>query len=618
MNERNNRKLDAMSHIDDELIEKSTQKRIFLLKRAKKRKTRRNIFISVGASAASFFMILGVILAIVLLFSNIPVYTGMTVSGEPPVAAVQETVAMPKVYPRTGVTAGAMRVTPFTALTGGLDLLSEETSDVFEETTDVFEETTDVFEEYTDIFKDHTDTSEETTDATEKRKIAYHATVGEDIYITVHIDNPENFAILQFTLNGKVYNSYMFEEGSDMENLVLKYNVGNEPGYFEYTIDAIKYVDGTEIKDVRMKGDRTITVAVEGKDPFVVRAQSIKVTALSVSATFTFDDKYGLIEKSDGHVYAVIFKGDHRIDTDSLDNALAKQEITSDNRQEFCFEGLEPQTEYTAAIVVECDLYNGNGSILQVIYSRTFTTQSIIKFDNDKTYVAQDTIYFDTVMAYDQDAFGAITKAELLNFEGSVVAEGDGSTRSFEGLDLGSYNVRITYTYMAADGTEQVASVVSDDLTLAPHGIALEGTLIECDINPELLDMRGPIICLVPADEGGRVFAAMDGVVTYNYEMARGIISGENTGFTTFFDITYTLQDKKPYTIRYVGLDMVPKELEIGTEISAGDFIGVAKNTEACTAQETHVHIVASGWPENTVEKLFEKGYFVISEGSKS
>ena len=34
----------------------------------------------------------------------------------------------------------------------------------------------------------------------------------------------------------------MFEEGSDMESLILKYNVGSNSGIQEYTIDAIKYI----------------------------------------------------------------------------------------------------------------------------------------------------------------------------------------------------------------------------------------------------------------------------------------------------------------------------------------------------------------------------------------
>ena len=54
----------------------------------------------------------------------------------------------------------------------------------------------------------------------------------------------------------------MFEAGSDLETLILKYNVGDTIGMQSYTIDAIKYVDGESIKDVRMEGDKTVSVLV--------------------------------------------------------------------------------------------------------------------------------------------------------------------------------------------------------------------------------------------------------------------------------------------------------------------------------------------------------------------
>lgn len=76
----------------------------------------------------------------------------------------------------------------------------------------------------------------------------YYATPNQDIYISIHIDNPDSYEILSFTLNGKKYTGYMFEEGSDMETIILKYNVGNTSGIVSYTIDAIKYVDGTPLR----------------------------------------------------------------------------------------------------------------------------------------------------------------------------------------------------------------------------------------------------------------------------------------------------------------------------------------------------------------------------------
>lgn len=90
----------------------------------------------------------------------------------------------------------------------------------------------------------------------------YYADLGEEIFITIHINNPDNFEILSFTLNGEKYSSYMFERGSDMENIIIKCNVGRESGEHNYTIDAIKYVDKSAIKDVIIRGNKTIKVVV--------------------------------------------------------------------------------------------------------------------------------------------------------------------------------------------------------------------------------------------------------------------------------------------------------------------------------------------------------------------
>ena len=94
----------------------------------------------------------------------------------------------------------------------------------------------------------------------------YYADLGEEIYINVHIHNPDEFEILSFTLNGEKYSSYMFEDGSNMETIIIKCNVGNESGTKEYTIDAIKYVDKQAIKNVILEGDKTITIHISNNE----------------------------------------------------------------------------------------------------------------------------------------------------------------------------------------------------------------------------------------------------------------------------------------------------------------------------------------------------------------
>ena len=76
----------------------------------------------------------------------------------------------------------------------------------------------------------------------------------------------------------------MFQEGSDMEHLVLKVNVG----LTEYTIDAIKYVDGIVLKDVRMEGEKTIRVMVSTQE--VLSLESLKVSTDGVQFSFLWKE----------------------------------------------------------------------------------------------------------------------------------------------------------------------------------------------------------------------------------------------------------------------------------------------------------------------------------------
>ena len=90
----------------------------------------------------------------------------------------------------------------------------------------------------------------------------YFALVNENLFITVKIYNPMSYEILSFTLNGVKYQSFQFETGSNSENLIMRISSGETIGIKEFTIDQIKYVDGTEIKDVPIEGNQTVKVGV--------------------------------------------------------------------------------------------------------------------------------------------------------------------------------------------------------------------------------------------------------------------------------------------------------------------------------------------------------------------
>ncbi|MBE6694468.1 MAG: hypothetical protein E7589_06870 [Ruminococcaceae bacterium] len=229
MNKHDEINLRVISNIDESIIDKNTEKRVDLFKKSALTKkpffTKRRI---IGGSAAAAAAVLALLFIIIPLFSRqVPVYQGMTVSPAP---IVEEEDSL-----RGNVGFTYLSSTEKDTGRGKREQHGKESESATA-----------------------TDTATETDIGIKDYNKTYYAKPGEDVLITVHFDNPEKKEIISFTLNGEKYSSYIFEEGSDMEHLILKVKVGEKPGVAEYTIDAIKYVDGTAIKDVRMAGDKTV------------------------------------------------------------------------------------------------------------------------------------------------------------------------------------------------------------------------------------------------------------------------------------------------------------------------------------------------------------------------
>lgn len=209
-----------------------------------------------------------------------------------------------------------------------------------------------------------------TLDVVGSAESIYYADKNQNVFITIKLSNPDSYEILSFTLNGKKYSNYMFENGSDMENLVLKVNVGDVGGIVEYTIDAIKYVDGTEIKDVRMDGNRTVKAGVRASDQTYVNVTNEQKTMTSISFDAQVVDLYSLIEKSGGYAKAVLYDGV---------NMLTK-DIKVGEKTNIVFDNLTPNTVYQYGVVALYDNLSGNGAKLNTLYKKAVYTDTIVLF----------------------------------------------------------------------------------------------------------------------------------------------------------------------------------------------------------------------------------------------
>ena len=302
-------KLNALSGIDDDIIQSCSEERYRLLARRNSQNKRRGhgMLIRVTSIAASAaILIVGVIAALLMIFSKTaPIYTGMSVTSTPPSYA-HEQMELPSTLPSLDLTRSAMArssvlralVTPRISALSAMSSPSESASDTPNATQSA---PGDLSPSVADVF---------------------YTNPNEDFYITIHFENPDAFEILSFTLNETKYTSYMFEQGSDLEHIILKCNLGDvPPGVYEYTIDAIKYVDGTEIKDVVIEGDRTVKISARQTNAPTVENIAVTQSLGSVSVTGELRDSLNTISSTNGYIELQLLHGNEIVETKRFDTS---------------------------------------------------------------------------------------------------------------------------------------------------------------------------------------------------------------------------------------------------------------------------------------------------------
>lgn len=373
----------------------------------------------------------------------------------------------------------------------------------------------------------------------------YYADKNQDIFITIKLSNPDSYEILSFTLNGKKYSNYMFEDGSDMENLVLKVNVGDVGGIVDYTIDAIKYVDGTDIKDVRMDGDRTVKAGVRASDQTYVTVTNEQKSMTSISFDAQVVDLYSLIEKSGGYAKAVLYDGV---------NMLTK-DIKVGEKTSVVFDNLTPNTVYQYGVVALYDDLSGNGVQLNTLYKKAVYTDTIVLFKD--VQVGKESIEWGFV--WNESFANKQMSAISLWQNGAKVQDVDVNATSLDGLKSNNeYTLKATYKNV--QNQDETIEIVFVTYAKAVPSVAISNfsstqSTIECDVAYTDVDNVGSVTEIALYKQDSKVksvpFAthiAFDGlesgkeykvVVAYKYDLNDG--KGEQTA--TYGDKYSTLVD---------------------------------------------------------------------------
>ena len=119
----------------------------------------------------------------------------------------------------------------------------------------------------------------------------------------VYFENPDQFEILSFVINGDKFTSYMFNTGSTLTDISVNMEHDHAKAEETFVIEQIKYVDGTAIKDVPFVGDNSLTVTFERADPQTVKI--ILPSHLYSDAVSQFLETYENPSLSDDVVFTV-------------------------------------------------------------------------------------------------------------------------------------------------------------------------------------------------------------------------------------------------------------------------------------------------------------------------
>lgn len=299
--------------------------------------------------------------------------------------------------------------------------------------------TVEADDEITQNMKDLISIDVETDD-----EVKYYVSPGETYIVQVHISNPDSFEIQSFTLNGIKYASYMFMQGSTMELLLLEVTAPTTSGYMELTIDAIKYIDGTEIKDVRIDGNKTIKTGVAYEnDPLVtVDNEVIGTTSLSLNVNMIDNDRIVIMTSAriyitDGetHEYKQLVRGENAITFDNL--IMGKS--------------------YKYGIVATYDKADGKGNIANWLVERSFATLKPVAISN--LDINKESVDFTIVKT---DNTGEISEIRLLETDGTVVQSlSDLNLRRFENLlSNHNYKIEIKFSYSSENRIETDYTVI--------------------------------------------------------------------------------------------------------------------------------------------------------------
>ena len=530
MKDNSERNIRIISGIEEEIIDRNTEKRIQYINGMNKRKKIKLAPIIAIAATVAILMSIALMIFAPMLTKQVPIYKGMTVTS----ADVQDVAKYDNVFKLSSL----MPIdNENTEGNNGNHGSNNQNKKPMEE-----------------IVKD------ESSLQILGGKVIYSAKPGEKVLVVIHFDNPDQFEIMSFTLNGKKYATQMFKDGSDMENLIVEYDIDEDAeGIIDCTIDAIKYIDGTTIKDVKIGGDQTVQIGVYNKEQPTAKIENEVIGTTDVSFDVTLNDPLGLIALTNGKAFAVLTDGEELIES---------QELKTGEKQSVKFEELDPNKYYRYAIIAVYDAFDGKGAVAHTFYENPLNEYEISYVldggensqNNPEFYKTNTSIAIEDPTKEGFVFLGWTYGSQTTPQKNLVISQG-----SRGNIELTAHWKVFKFEMNIVDG----GKIVCD---YAPNGV----------YNPYYNDYEPHNAIDIGASKGASVRAAFDGKIIDIYE-------------DRIYGHCIVIEHPYGYRTMYCSLDgSHPQGIKIGASVTSGQviaYVGDPPKSEEHLGY--HVHFVA-------------------------
>jgi len=198
-----------------------------------------------------------------------------------------------------------------------------------------------------------------------KIKISYKAEKNEDIYLLAIFKNEKKNSIESVVISGMEYKKDVFEEGSDFGRVLIKVNVGSSKTIKEFKLEKIKYLKKNEDKELSVRENNVVNVAVGDIGDIDVSVSSEVAGKSRFEFYLEVEDVDSLLKQAFVKVRVVLYDGVRLV---------KNVEISQSGK--VVFEKLEVNKLYQYAVVGTYDKFDGNGTKNYVLVKKTFSTSA--------------------------------------------------------------------------------------------------------------------------------------------------------------------------------------------------------------------------------------------------